>query len=116
MSKHIAMPPVTEVWGAVQEWLANEKRVVVIHRLHQILEPFMLRRQVQDVEGSLPEKVRLLCPHPPPPSAPPRPPRGTPDSGLLPPAVSATAMEQHGTCNIGKVWLVRTWRGLARGV
>lgn len=23
-----------------------EKRVVVIHRLHQILEPFMLRRQV----------------------------------------------------------------------
>ena len=38
------------------DWL-QEKRVVVIHRLHQILEPFMLRRQVQDVEGSLPEKV-----------------------------------------------------------
>ena len=32
--------------------------MVVIHRLHQILEPFMLRRQVQDVEGSLPQKVR----------------------------------------------------------
>ncbi len=42
-----------------QEWLATEKRVVVIHRLHQILEPFMLRRQVQDVESRLPEKVRL---------------------------------------------------------
>ena len=41
------------------EWL-QEKRVVVIHRLHQILEPFMLRRQVQDVEGSLPEKVRRV--------------------------------------------------------
>ena len=39
------------------EWLATEKRVVVIHRLHQILEPFMLRRQVQDVEGKLPPKV-----------------------------------------------------------
>ena len=33
-------------------------------RLHQILEPFMLRRQVQDVEGSLPEKVTITikCP------------------------------------------------------
>ncbi len=41
----------------MQEWLATEKRVVVIHRLHQILEPFMLRRQVQDVESRLPEKV-----------------------------------------------------------
>ena len=40
------------------EWLETEKRVVVIHRLHQILEPFMLRRQVQDVEGKLPPKVR----------------------------------------------------------
>lgn len=37
--------------------VAMEKRVVVIHRLHQILEPFMLRRQVQDVEGKLPPKV-----------------------------------------------------------
>lgn len=44
--------------GAADEWLATEKRVVVIHRLHQILEPFMLRRQVQDVEGKLPPKVR----------------------------------------------------------
>jgi SNF2 family DNA or RNA helicase len=33
-------------------------------RLHQILEPFMLRRQVQDVEGKLPEKITITikCP------------------------------------------------------
>ena len=42
--------------GGADEWRQTEKRVVVIHRLHQILEPFMLRRQVQDVEAS-----RLLC-------------------------------------------------------
>lgn len=46
--------------AAGEEWLATEKRVVVIHRLHQILEPFMLRRQVQDVEGSLPDKVAVV--------------------------------------------------------
>lgn len=46
--------------GYLQEWLQTEKRVVVIHRLHQILEPFMLRRQVQDVESRLPEKVRSV--------------------------------------------------------
>ncbi len=40
--------------------VAMEKRVVVIHRLHQILEPFMLRRQVQDVEGKLPPKVTVV--------------------------------------------------------
>lgn len=39
------------------DWLETEKRVVVIHRLHQILEPFMLRRQVEDVESKLPPKV-----------------------------------------------------------
>ena len=43
--------------GSEDEWLATEKRVVVIHRLHQILEPFMLRRQVEDVESKLPPKV-----------------------------------------------------------
>ena len=43
--------------GAEDAWLETEKRVVVVHRLHQILEPFMLRRQVQDVEGKLPPKV-----------------------------------------------------------
>ena len=41
----------------VDDWLATEKKVIVIHRLHQILEPFMLRRRVEDVEGSLPAKV-----------------------------------------------------------
>lgn len=43
--------------SAEEEWLEKEKRVVVIHRLHQILEPFMLRRQVADVETKLPPKV-----------------------------------------------------------
>ena len=39
------------------------KRAVVIQRLHQALEPFMLRRQVEDVEQSLPPKVphTILC-------------------------------------------------------
>ncbi|BDA42833.1 ATP-dependent helicase BRM [Coccomyxa sp. Obi] len=46
--------------GGPDEWLETEKRVVVIHRLHQILEPFMLRRQVQDVEGKLPPKVPVV--------------------------------------------------------
>lgn len=44
--------------GSDADIFETEKRVVVIHRLHQILEPFMLRRQVQDVEGKLPPKVR----------------------------------------------------------
>jgi len=43
--------------NSADDWLAKEKRVVVIHRLHQILEPFMLRRQVEDVESKLPPKV-----------------------------------------------------------
>lgn len=45
--------------GDGADWLEKEKRVVVIHRLHQILEPFMLRRQVEDVESKLPPKVAL---------------------------------------------------------
>lgn len=48
------------------DWLETEKKVIIIHRLHQILEPFMLRRRVEDVEGSLPPKVSTglnrLCP------------------------------------------------------
>lgn len=43
--------------GSGDDWLEKEKRVVVIHRLHQILEPFMLRRQVEDVESKLPRKL-----------------------------------------------------------
>lgn len=39
--------------GGADEWLEKEKRVVVIHRLHQILEPFMLRRQVGLGEGAV---------------------------------------------------------------
>lgn len=42
------------------DWLETEKKVIIIHRLHQILEPFMLRRRVEDVEGSLPPKVSVL--------------------------------------------------------
>lgn len=44
-----------------------ERRVVIINRLHQILEPFMLRRQVADVEGKLPAKVAhvVKCAMPP---------------------------------------------------
>ncbi|XP_074581940.1 ATP-dependent helicase BRM-like [Curcuma longa] len=42
------------------DWLETEKKVIIIHRLHQILEPFMLRRRVEDVEGSLPPKVPIV--------------------------------------------------------
>lgn len=46
--------------NAEDDWLETEKKVIVIHRLHQILEPFMLRRRVEDVEGSLPPKVSVV--------------------------------------------------------
>ncbi|KAH6779898.1 transcription regulatory protein SNF2 [Perilla frutescens var. hirtella] len=46
--------------SAEDDWLETEKKVIVIHRLHQILEPFMLRRRVEDVEGSLPPKVSIV--------------------------------------------------------
>ncbi|XP_047156353.1 ATP-dependent helicase BRM-like [Vigna umbellata] len=42
------------------DWLETEKKVIIIHRLHQILEPFMLRRRVEEVEGSLPPKVSIV--------------------------------------------------------
>ncbi|CAI0472209.1 unnamed protein product [Linum tenue] len=45
---------------AEDDWLETEKKVIVIHRLHQILEPFMLRRRVEDVEGSLPAKDSIV--------------------------------------------------------
>ncbi|XP_031502776.1 ATP-dependent helicase BRM [Nymphaea colorata] len=45
---------------AEDDWLETEKKVIIIHRLHQILEPFMLRRRVEDVEGSLPPKVPVV--------------------------------------------------------
>ncbi|KAL2251759.1 ATP-dependent helicase BRM [Sesamum indicum] len=46
--------------NAEDDWLETEKKVITIHRLHQILEPFMLRRRVEDVEGSLPPKVSIV--------------------------------------------------------
>ncbi|OVA13986.1 SNF2-related [Macleaya cordata] len=48
------------VHDAEDDWLETEKKVIIIHRLHQILEPFMLRRRVEDVEGSLPRKVSFV--------------------------------------------------------
>lgn len=47
--------------NAEDDWLETEKKIIIIHRLHQILEPFMLRRRVEDVEGSLPPKVLFCC-------------------------------------------------------
>lgn len=49
----------TGAGAGADDGLEGEQRVVVIHRLHQILEPFMLRRQVEDVESKLPPKA---CP------------------------------------------------------
>ncbi|XP_054782253.1 ATP-dependent helicase BRM-like isoform X2 [Prosopis cineraria] len=46
--------------NAEDDWLETEKKVIIIHRLHQILEPFMLRRRVEDVEGMLPPKVSIV--------------------------------------------------------
>ncbi|XP_022974568.1 ATP-dependent helicase BRM [Cucurbita maxima] len=46
--------------NAEDDWLETEKKIIIIHRLHQILEPFMLRRRVEDVEGSLPPKVSIV--------------------------------------------------------
>jgi SWI/SNF-related matrix-associated actin-dependent regulator of chromatin subfamily A protein 2/4 len=46
------------------DWMEREKKVIVISRLHQILEPFMLRRLVQDVERKLPPRKSVVvhCP------------------------------------------------------
>ena len=47
-----------------EDWMEKEKKIIVVSRLHQILEPFMLRRLVQDVERKLPPKVTVAvhCP------------------------------------------------------
>lgn len=47
-----------------EDWIEREKKVIVISRLHQILEPFMLRRLVQDVESKLPPRITVVvhCP------------------------------------------------------
>lgn len=45
-------------------WLERERKMIVVTRLHQILEPFMLRRRVEDVEQKLPPKTAhvVKCP------------------------------------------------------
>ena len=50
--------------GEGEDWMEKEKKIIVISRLHQILEPFMLRRLVQDVERKLPPKITIAvhCP------------------------------------------------------
>ena len=50
--------------GGEVDWMEKEKKIVIISRLHQILEPFMLRRLVQDVESKLPPKITIAvhCP------------------------------------------------------
>ena len=47
-----------------EDWVEKERKKIVIYRLHQILEPFMLRRLVSDVEGKLPPKQShsVKCP------------------------------------------------------
>ena len=51
--------------AAEEDWMEKEKKIIVVSRLHQILEPFMLRRLVQDVERKLPAKINLVihCPN-----------------------------------------------------
>lgn len=41
---------------AEDEWLDTKKKVIIIHCLYQVLEPLVLRRHLEDVEGSLPRK------------------------------------------------------------
>jgi len=50
--------------GEDEDWLEMEKKIIIIHRLHQILEPFMLRRQVGDVERKLPAKIDVTLKSP----------------------------------------------------
>ena len=40
--------------------LAHEERMLVIHRLHEVLRPFVLRRVKSAVLGQLPEKVEKV--------------------------------------------------------
>ncbi|GAB4861720.1 hypothetical protein Ancab_036973 [Ancistrocladus abbreviatus] len=45
--------------NAEDDWLETEKKVIIIHRLHQILEPFLLRRHVEDVTWKV--SIVLRC-------------------------------------------------------
>ena len=40
--------------------LSNEERMLIIHRLHELLRPFMLRRVKSEVLDQLPEKVEKV--------------------------------------------------------
>jgi SNF2 family DNA or RNA helicase len=40
--------------------LTNEERILVIHRLHELLRPFMLRRVKSEVLDQLPEKIEKV--------------------------------------------------------
>jgi len=42
------------------EILSNEERMLIIHRLHELLRPFMLRRVKSEVLHQLPEKVEKI--------------------------------------------------------
>lgn len=43
-----------------EDLLSNEERVLIIHRLHELLRPFMLRRVKSEVLDQLPEKVEKV--------------------------------------------------------
>merc|ERR1712032_1301969 len=40
--------------------MGNEERMFIIHRLHELLRPFMLRRVKSEVLDQLPEKVEKI--------------------------------------------------------
>jgi SNF2 family DNA or RNA helicase len=45
---------------STDEMLTNEERMLIIHRLHELLRPFMLRRIKSEVLDQLPEKVEKV--------------------------------------------------------
>jgi len=46
--------------GTESEILSNEERMLIIHRLHELLRPFMLRRVKSEVLDQLPDKVEKV--------------------------------------------------------
>ena len=57
--------PFAQFSGSSQEeegemLLSNEERILIIHRLHELLRPFMLRRVKSEVLDQLPEKVEKV--------------------------------------------------------
>lgn len=40
--------------------MTEEERLLIIHRLHKVLRPFLLRREKSEVEDQLPEKVEKI--------------------------------------------------------